>query len=340
VTIRTLGVLVLSVALASQASALAFEEPLTDDIAPFKAMLLRKFDNKQFTELESLERELRSSKARFAGGDWKLFHFYEVLSAGHVIENAPIESDWLDVLARLKEWQRHSPSAVTPTLLLADAYTSYAWQARGSGKSDTVKPEMWAMFKDRLNQAAFYLNASRRLASDHPQWYVAALVIARGLEWPRDRAESVVKEAAAVEPHYQHVYSAMAQYLLPRWYGEPGDWERFAQETADRIDGIEGSAVYNHIALQISNRSLHGNTQFFEQNDVNWRKLQWSFADREKLYGVGIRPLNAMLRLAGGVKDKPAARAFLKRIGESWDQSTWGTRQNFDRFKQWVDADE
>ena len=44
--------------------------------------MLQKFDDKQFAELETIEHELRSAKARFAGGDWKLFHFYEVLSAG------------------------------------------------------------------------------------------------------------------------------------------------------------------------------------------------------------------------------------------------------------------
>jgi hypothetical protein len=337
---RAAGGLVLGLALlASQASVLAREESLTDDIAPFKAMLLEKYDNKRFMELEAIERELRASKARFAGGDWKLYHFYEVLSAAHVIENAPIESDWLDVLTRLKEWQQQSPSAEAPVLLLADAYISYAWYARGTGRSETVTPEMWAAFKDRLNQGASYLNSSRRLSSNHPQWYVTALVIARGLNWPRERAETLVKEAAAAEPLYQHAYTAMAQYLLPRWHGEPGDWERFALETADRIGGTEGSAVYNHIAVSISNRSLHGNTEFFEENDVNWRKLQWSYADREKLYGAGVRPLNAMLRLAGGVHDKPAAKAFSKRIGDSWDQSVWGTRQNYDRFMRWVESE-
>jgi len=256
-----------------------------------------------------------------------------------VIEDAPIESDWLAVISQLKEWQKQSPASAVPMVLLADVYTSYAWFARGTGKPETVKPDMWPVFKDRLNQGAFYLNASRRLSPDHPQWYVVSLVIARGLEWPRDRAESLLKEAAAVEPLYQHVYSAMAQYLLPRWYGKPGDWERFAQETADRIGGTEGSAVYNHIALYISNARLHGSTQFFEENDVKWRKLQWSYADRERLYGAGIQPLNAMLRLCGGVDDKPAARIYMNRIGENWDQWVWRRRQNFDRFKSWVDAE-
>jgi hypothetical protein len=323
--------------LASPPSALAGNDPLIDEIAPFKLALLQKFDAKQFAELEQLEQELRSAKARVAGGDWKLFHFYRGLSAAHVIEDAPLESDWLAVIAALKEWQAHSPGSAVPLLLLADTYTSFAWYARGTGRSETVTPRRWDLFKDRLNQGAFHLNASRRLSSANPQWYVTALRIAQGLQWPRDRAESLLEEVAALEPLYQHAYSGMATFLLPRWYGEPGDWEKFAQDTADRIGGLEGSAVYNHIALQVS--GPHGAKEFFEENDVNWRKLQWSFADREKLYGVGVQSLNRMCWLAGGIDDKPAARAFMKRIGDDWDQSVWRTRQVFDRFKQWLEAE-
>jgi hypothetical protein len=220
--------------------------------------------------------------------------------------------------------------------LLADAYTSYAWFARGNGEK--VQDSAWPIFKDRLNRGAFSLNASRRLSAGNPQWYNTALLIARGLEWPRDRADTLVKEAAALEPLYQHTYSTMAIFLLPRWYGEPGDWETFAQDTADRIGGVEGSAVYNHIALRVAN--YHNNSRkYFETNDVNWRKLQWSFADREKLYGPSLQSLNEMLRLCEGVDDKTAARAFLKRVGDNWDQSVWRTRQTFDRYKVWVEAE-
>lgn len=314
----------------------AADTPLVDEIGPFKAALVRQLDNKQFAELETIERELLSSKARFAGGDWKVFHFYEALSAGHVIEDAPIESDWVNVIAALREWQKLSPKSPVPALLLADAYTSYAWFARGTGKPETVKEGNWGLFKDRLNQGAFFLNASRRMSGDlNPQWHTTALIIARGLEWPRNRAETLVKEAAAIEPLYQHAYSAMAVYLLPRWFGAPGDWERFALETADRIGGLEGSAVYNHIALRVS--SLYGNVTFFTENDVTWRRIQWSFADREKLYGTGVQSLNAMCRLADGIDDNEAGRAFLKRIGDSWDQSVWRTRQNFERVKRAIE---
>ncbi len=329
-------IIVLGLAFTPVAALTQTQAPLVDEVTPFKAAVVQKLDDKQFGELEKLEQELRSSKARFAGGDWKVFHFYEALSAGHVIESAPIESDWMNVIAVLKAWQAQSPKSPVPALLLADAFTSYAWFARGTGKPETVKEGQWSLFKDRLNQGAFYLNASRRLSGDtNPQWHTTALTIARGLEWPRDRVDTLVKESFAVEPLYQHTYSAMAMYLLPRWFGNPGDWEQFAVETAERIGGQEGSAVYSHIALRVS--SVYGNGAFFSDNDVKWRKLQWSFADREKLYGAGVQSLNAMCRLAEGAKDYETARAFLKRIGESWDQSVWRTRQNFDRMKKIIE---
>ena len=83
--------------------------------------------------------------------------------------------------------------------------------------------------------------------------------------------------------------------------------------------------------------SNYGSAELFQENDVNWRKLQWGFADREKLYGTGVQSLNAMCRLAHGIHDSEAGRAFLKRIGESWDQSVWGTWQNFDRVKRAIE---
>ncbi len=334
--VRCFAVLTFTVCLLTNPRSVAADTPVVDDVRPFKAALVQKLDDRKFAELETIERELLSAKARFAGGDWKVFHYYEALSAGHVIEDAPIESDWVAVIASLQDWQKLSPKSPVPALLLADAYTSYAWYARGTGRADTVKEAGWSLFKDRLNQGAFHLNASRRLSGNaNPQWHTIALTIARGLQWPRDRADTLVTEAAAVEPLYQHAYSAMAMYLLPQWFGTPGDWERFATQTADRIGGLEGSAVYNHIALRVS--SSYGTAEFFTENDVNWRKMQWSFADREKLYGIGIQSLNAMCRLASGIHDVEAARAFLKRIGDSWDQSVWRTRQNFDVVKRAIE---
>ena len=186
-------------------------------------------------------------------------------------------------------------------------------------------------------KARFTPKASRRLSPGNPQWSTTALRFALGLQWPRKRAETLLKEGAAIEPLYQHLYVNMATFLLPRWYGEGGEWERFATETANRIGGVEGSAVYNQIALRMAVQ--YTAKAFFHTNDVSWRKLQWSFADREKLYGTGVQSLNAMCWLSAGVDDKTAARAFMKRIGGQWDQSVWKRRDYFDSFNRWLDGE-
>jgi hypothetical protein len=78
----------------------------------------------------------------------------------------------------------------------------------------------------------------------------------------------------------------------------------------------------------------------FGDNDLSWRKIQWSFADRERLYGEGRDAVNAMCWLAGAAGDKTAARSFMARIGDSWAPSVWTTRKYFDEYQEWLKKDE
>jgi hypothetical protein len=78
----------------------------------------------------------------------------------------------------------------------------------------------------------------------------------------------------------------------------------------------------------------------FGENDLNWRRIQWSFADRERLYGKSREALNAMGWLAGAANDIEAARAFMARIGDDWDQTVWRTRRDFDAYQKWLKTDQ
>ena len=62
-----------------------------------------------------------------------------------------------------------------------------------------------------------------------PDWYCAMIDLGRIAGWRRKRVDPIFDEAVVIEPNYLHVYSAMARYLMPRWQGEEGDWERFAE---------------------------------------------------------------------------------------------------------------
>jgi hypothetical protein len=329
---RLTSILTLCVCLLGVRAEAATDDLLKDEIGPFSASVLQRLRDKRFAELDALEQELRQSKARFTGGDWQLAHFYGALSGALIPEGVAINSDWLELITLQTEWRTQAPQSTVVSLVLAQTYYGWAWHARGTGRAATVSEQQFAIFHDRLNQGAFYLNENRRVSGNNPQWFTVALRIGLGSQWSKERITTLFKQAVAVEPLYQHTYSQMAVYLLPRWYGEPGEWEAFADEATAEVGGQQGAAIYNHIIVRVA--QSYSAKAFFEENDLNWRRIQWSFADRERLYGAGREALNSQCWLADGVADRPTARALMARIGDSWDPAVWGTRQRFDLFQK------
>ena len=145
---------------------------------------------------------------------------------------------------------------------------------------------------------------------------------------------ALFEQAFALEPLYLHVYSEMARYLLPRWYGEDGEWERFAEEMARRVGGHQGSVIYGHVALEMG--LVYGADQFFAQNHVAWPRLKQAFVDRESEYGPSVRTLNAFCLLAASARDRATAREIFVRLGDAWDPDVWSERRYFDSYRKWA----
>jgi hypothetical protein len=152
--------------------------------------------------------------------------------------------------------------------------------------------------------------------------------------WDRPRVEALFEEAVAREPKYLHVYSAMARYLMPRWQGEEGDWETFAERSRERLGGREGSVVYGHVAWQVS--KLYRGADFYKQNRVSWDLVKQGFIDREALYGFSVRNLNGFCLLAGGAADRETTKNLMARIGDAWDADVWKERKYFDGYRKWA----
>jgi hypothetical protein len=138
----------------------------------------------------------------------------------------------------------------------------------------------------------------------------------------------------ATEKLYPHLYSAAARYLTPRWYGDEGEWERFADGVANRIGGVEGSAIYAHIASEMG--GLYGAREFFAQTAVSWPRIKQAFIDRDTKYGQTPRSLNTLCLLAGGARDKKTTREMFALIGDDWDPAVWLERRYFDSYRAWA----
>jgi hypothetical protein len=123
---------------------------------------------------------------------------------------------------------------------------------------------------------------------------------------------------------------------MPRWRGEEGDWERFADKSAARLGGQEGSIVYGHIAWQIS--KFYRGHDFFDQNAVSWPRVKQGFIDREAVYGTSVRNLNAFCLLAGAAADRETTRKLLMRIGDQWDPGVWQEWKYLEGYRKWAFA--
>jgi hypothetical protein len=307
--------------------------PAADPQEPFKEVVRGLLQQEQFERLDRLSDELVKTKARFSGGDWKSYRFQEALGKPPGGEKANDET-WERQIAVLQRWHSARPDSMAAVLALTDAMIGYGWKARGTGFADTVTPEGWRLLEERTASVDGVLTEIGRRGPRTPDWYCAMIDAGRMDGWDRGRVDELFEEAVALEPTYLHVYSAMARYLTPRWQGEEGDWETFAERSADRLGGREGSVVYGHIAWQIS--KLYRGADFYKQNRVSWDRVKQGFIDREALYGFSVRNLNAFCQLAGAAADRETTRALLARVGDAWDPEVWKERTYFDGYRKWA----
>jgi len=290
------------------------------------ALLMRE----RFVELDKMADEVRSSKARFPGGGWKISRFYEALSKTNAGANAT-ENDWQSHLGLFQRWMAARPQSITARVALAEAYLDYAWAARGNGYANTVTPEGWRLFEERSKQATKVLIDAAALPSKCPHWYEVMQQVALAAGANKNQHRVIFEQAIKFEPLYFAYYQRYAHALQPQWEGEPGDIKALADETYRRVGGKEGAHIYFEIAS-----NLCGRCGDFSTGDFSWQKLQEGFAALEELYGLTPLKLNRFAFMATAYGDKQvAARAFL-RIGPNWDSSVWGTRARFESQRSWA----
>ena len=291
------------------------------DLRTYQNTIVDLLKRQQFDELDCIAHAARVNKTRFPGGIWKLTIIYAALESpkGHATQQ-----DWIDYLTPLERWVEAKPTSVTARIALADAYVSYAWDARGQGLANTVTENGWQLFGERLQKAKQILDEASRLPEKCPDWYVVMQHIAQGQAWDMKDQTALFQRAVAFEPAYYSFYRVQAFLLLPRWYGEEGDASKFAMDMADRVKGKEGDVLYFQIAAKLSCACDEP-----EVSRMSWDRIQRGFQASEELYGTSILNLNEFALLASTFNDSFVADAAFKRIGERWDEGVWETYQYF-----------
>lgn len=301
--------------------------------ANYSAQIRVYLDQENFDQIDAIADEVRSQKSRFAGGAWKLQKLYCGLREPANSRQAS-DAVWQVQIGRLKKWVERKPKSITARVGLAAAYVEYAWHGRGRGFAGTVSEEGWKLLATRMATGKEILDQAKKMTDKCPHWYEVMLTIGMGQSWEMDEYNKVFEEAIAFEPAYHYFYGDKAEYLLPRWHGEPGDWERFADEMSKRLGGKLGSIIYYQIAMDVVD--CYKDREFVTETKVSWPRIKQGFADLEERDGASARAMNLLCRLAGQAEDKPFTQELLKRIGDNWDPETWGTKEYFEHYKAWA----
>jgi hypothetical protein len=143
------------------------------------------------------------------------------------------------------------------------------------------------------------------------------------------------EEANKFESEYYVYARDLAYYLLPKWSGDAGDTEKFVQEIADRVGGDKGDILYFQVAA--ANYVICGCD---DNPHLSWDRIKRGFEASEKRYGVSMLNLNRIAYLASyfGERDPLYAAKIFTRIGEQWDEKTWGSKEDYEKMKQWISA--
>lgn len=305
----------------------AVKDPISEQIMAFRKETRLKYNDRNFEDLEKLAAELRTSKATFGNGSWKIFQFYTSFDC-----RAEEPEDMWQLHEQIhKDWIAAKPESVTARIAYADFLASYAWKARGSGYAGTVTQAQWKLFAERLTAANQVLKEAAQLPDKDPMLGRVFLTVALGEGWSKAAYDTLIEKVRSEEPTFWSYDSARAYSLLPRWYGEPGDWEAFAEDAASRPNGL-GIEVYARIVMD--QRPFYEN--IFRETKASWPKTKEGLEALRKKHPDSLEFVNATAMLATMAQDRELAKAMFDQLGDNYLPSLWRKAERFAHFRNWA----
>ncbi len=302
-------------------------DPVQQEIDVFTAATRKLFEERRFEDLDKLAAELRAGKSLFRDGSWKIRAFYKSFECS---EEAPANA-WKAGERIHEEWVAAKPASITAQLAHANFLVNYAWFARGSGYASTVSERENFSFGKRLDSALEILKSSRSFPEKDPMWWNVALTTALGQGWPKADFDRLLDEAVAFEPEFYRYDYQRAYSLLPRWYGEPGDWEAYALKAAARKDGL---GVETYARIVIGMRPFHD--QIFRNSKASWPKTKEGLQQLRKKYPDSLAFINEAALLATMASDQAYAKEMFELLGDTYLPAVFRKPESFTHYRHWA----
>jgi hypothetical protein len=284
------------------------------------------FAGENFDTLEATAERARSLTTRFSGGKAELQVFYDSLSTEKCTDFYLSMGDQVAKarVALVEHWLQQKPDSLTARIASAVVWEEFAWTARGTGFSNEISQEQWALFGDRARRAAQFMRNVDPASDAHA--YLVLLHLARDLSVPRPQIDAVYREARERYPTYLGYYPVYANLILPKWFGAPGEIAAFTKSLLADPGGDTGAMAYSRVAEWYSWE--HHGTDIYSELGLAWPDIQHGFALRESQYGLDKYAWISLCYYATVAGDRDAAREAFRHVThlDSWPE---GGRKTF-----------
>jgi hypothetical protein len=127
----------------------------------------------------------------------------------------------------------------------------------------------------------------------------------------------------------------MSNHLMPRWYGEIGEWEAFAMTCARSLPDSLGPEVYARIVV---GQSKFVDNVFEASHGLSWAMLSKGIDAWEQRCPESTQPRSARAMLAWQSGRRTIARRAFAAVGDTVELEIWRRPERFLRARHWAQA--
>lgn len=295
-------------------------------------------EKRKYDELDNIARDLRKSGAAYPSGLWKLDVFYNSFVWSPTSKSEKLAEDgYTSRIALLTAWTTARPKSTTALIALAHAYYKYAWFARGGGYANTVTDTGWKLMSERNAIAHKLIDKALTLPESDPRAYYQMLrLLKEEGNYDARKCDQILNETHTRFPAYKNVYFVRALDLQPRWNGGPGEWERFAKDSADRVGGIEGDKLYAQIVWAVERTHWYRRSNIFREFKLDYARIKRGMDGLVTQFPSSLSLISMYCNLASHAGDKATALHLFKQLAGRVDKECWSGENVFEYWRNYV----
>ena len=298
---------------------LPYDEAVQKDLAQWRELL----DKGDFDALEKIADELRTNKSKYRNGRGRQWRFAWCALAYKY--QAMTGEDYARSFASLDAWLKARPQSINARLVLVKTWEKFAFTTQGGATAAGTPVAQPATSEERIAKASSYLDEIDTLTKSVDNVYRRMRIDLTGRLGEKPDLK-LVYDGLQVDPANMELVHGMAISLLPRWFGEEGELEKFADEVALRTKDSCGDLHYTTATIA-AKEYLKG--YLLDTHPFDWPRLQRGFRDLERLYPHSREHLDDEAQLAFMAEDLEAVYATMAKIGDQPHLESWKNTEIF-----------